>query len=283
MSYNMRDPEERAIAMDRRAAGICPTFSSQHTLRKHRQERARELTRQRHARERTERERDSPLNTEKAAAAAVEAHLRRARVTNLDRLHAPRLACMDPPLTATQKGERVGGVSGSPARTPSHPHGINLHDAAPPAEINSSSPLRKSIPTTVTPKVRAADSIGYPAFHREPEWSEASDDDEHDPAGHLPHCPRWNISSRRARALCVIAATPTPEEIAQREVAHNQLPSPEQLRESLRAKAFLELDRAAAAETMRPVAAEILENSAAIHEYAEIGPAPHGFEYIQFE
>ncbi|KAF8140682.1 hypothetical protein K438DRAFT_1785450 [Mycena galopus ATCC 62051] len=42
---------------------------------------------------------------------------------------------------------------------------------------------------------------GVRVFHREPDWSEASDDDEYDPASRLPHFPRWNISSRRIDAM----------------------------------------------------------------------------------
>jgi hypothetical protein len=39
-------------------------------------------------------------------------------------------------------------------------------------------------------------------------------EDDYDPSSGLPYMPRWNISSRRAQAMCVIAATPTPEEEA---------------------------------------------------------------------
>ncbi|KAJ7301968.1 hypothetical protein DFH08DRAFT_827072 [Mycena albidolilacea] len=48
MSYNLRDPEQRAIAMDRFAAGIKPTMRPAHAVRRRRIERATELTRQRH-------------------------------------------------------------------------------------------------------------------------------------------------------------------------------------------------------------------------------------------
>ncbi|KAF8209387.1 hypothetical protein K438DRAFT_1753734 [Mycena galopus ATCC 62051] len=55
---------------------------------------------------------------------------------------------------------------------------------------------------------------GVRVFHREPDWSEASDDDEYDPASRLPHFPRWNISSRRIDAMFT---TPTPETSARPE------------------------------------------------------------------
>ncbi|KAJ7301489.1 hypothetical protein DFH08DRAFT_821190 [Mycena albidolilacea] len=48
MSYDLRNPEQRAIAMDRFAAGIKPTMHPAHAARRRRAERAKELTRQRH-------------------------------------------------------------------------------------------------------------------------------------------------------------------------------------------------------------------------------------------
>jgi hypothetical protein len=40
MSYDMRDPEQRAIAMDRRAARVQPTVGPAHAIRRRRAERA---------------------------------------------------------------------------------------------------------------------------------------------------------------------------------------------------------------------------------------------------
>jgi hypothetical protein len=58
---------------------------------------------------------------------------------------------------------------------------------------------------------------GIPAFYREPDWSEASDDDEYDPASPLPYCPLWNISTRRLDAIWTAATTTTPKTLAARE------------------------------------------------------------------
>jgi hypothetical protein len=94
--------------------------------------------------------------------------------------------------------------------------------------------------------VRETDAIGFPCFHREPDWSEASDEDDYDPASGLPPIPRWNISRRRAAAMCVLAAQLTPEEEAELEMKRAR----EQEREEQRNKVR---------NAMRLVTAQILE------------------------
>lgn len=96
------------------------------------------------------------------------------------------------------------------------------------------------------PEVRETDAIGFPCFHREPDWSEASDEDDYDPASGLPPIPRWNVSRRRAAAMCVLAAQLTPEEEAELEMKRAR----EQEREEQRNKVR---------NAMRLVTAQILE------------------------
>ncbi|KAJ7756901.1 hypothetical protein B0H14DRAFT_2634959 [Mycena olivaceomarginata] len=86
----------------------------------------------------------------------------------------------------------------------------------------------------------------YTVFQREDDWSEASDEDDYDPAGGLPYCPRWNISRRRADAI----------------IAHATRLSDDQLK-SIKVA----------------VVAQIIQVGAIKKalEKAEIGPAPVGF------
>lgn len=81
------------------------------------------------------------------------------------------------------------------------------------------SPTTASLTTTprAKPAIDPSSMAGIPAFYREPDWSEASDDDEYDPASPLPYCPRWNISTRRLDAIWTAATTTTPKTLAARE------------------------------------------------------------------
>jgi hypothetical protein len=92
----------------------------------------------------------------------------------------------------------------------------------------------------------------YTVFQREDDWSEASDEDDYDPAGGLPYCPRWNISRRRADAI----------------IAHATRLSDDQLK-SIKVA----------------VVAQIIQVGAIKKalEKAEIGPTPVGFQYVQFK
>ncbi|KAJ7817191.1 hypothetical protein B0H14DRAFT_2602194 [Mycena olivaceomarginata] len=81
------------------------------------------------------------------------------------------------------------------------------------------SPTTPSLTTTphAKPAIDPSSMAGIPAFYREPDWSEASDDDEYDPASPLPYCPHWNISTRRLDAIWTAATTTTPKKLAARE------------------------------------------------------------------
>jgi hypothetical protein len=114
--------------------------------------------------------------------------------------------------------------------------------------------------------VRESDSVSFPAYHVEPDWSEPSDDDEYDPASGLPYMSRFKISRRRAHAMVVVAARIGAQE------AHAEQAAKRAARQRRDAK-----------RTMVQVAAQILEVGASKRrlEKGEIGPAPHGFQYIQ--
>lgn len=72
-------------------------------------------------------------------------------------------------------------------------------------------------PPRAKPAIDPISMAGIPTFYREPDWSEASDDDEHDPVSRLLHCPRWNISTRRLDAIWTAATTTTSETLAAHE------------------------------------------------------------------
>lgn len=81
----------------------------------------------------------------------------------------------------------------------------------------STVPPATASPTTTPrakPPIDPSSMAGVPAFHCEPDWSEASDDEQYDPASILPYCPRWNISTRRLDAMWTAATTTTPETLA---------------------------------------------------------------------
>ncbi|KAJ7764072.1 hypothetical protein B0H14DRAFT_3593759 [Mycena olivaceomarginata] len=59
----------------------------------------------------------------------------------------------------------------------------------------------------------------YTVFQREDDWSEASDEDDYDPAGGLPYCPRWNISRRRADAIIAHATRLSDDQLKSIKVA----------------------------------------------------------------
>lgn len=111
------------------------------------------------------------------------------------------------------------------------------------------------------------ESLGdYACFQREADWSEASSEDEYDPAGGLPYCPRYNISRRRSKAMFI-----------------------QQMRlAALAAEAQLAVKRTKgqrqqARRDMALVVAQIIDVGAIkkAQERAEIGPAPFGHNYLQ--
>ncbi|KAJ7699785.1 hypothetical protein B0H14DRAFT_3528329 [Mycena olivaceomarginata] len=170
---------------------------------------------------------------EDAEAAALDVRLRHSRVEKIERMRfGPRLRPVQPvkkpslhlqvlaanPAAALQLPRRTLKRSFLPT-TPQRPrHSLR---SAPPNTVASSSTvpqISRRRDDYLDPDysfVRDTDAIGFPCFHREPEWSEASDKDGYDPAGGLPYVPRWNVSSRRAAAMVVLAAQLTPEEEAE--------------------------------------------------------------------
>ncbi|KAJ7731407.1 hypothetical protein B0H16DRAFT_1733345 [Mycena metata] len=116
--------------------------------------------------------------------------------------------------------------------------------------------------------------VDAPVFHREPEWSEASEEDEYNPAGGLPRCPRWNISRRRANTIFELSLRLSPEEAAAKR-------DREERREERRR--LLDDRRRARRALFTPVFNQLIEVGAVKKsgEKAEIGPAPQGFEYVQ--
>ncbi|KAJ7748909.1 hypothetical protein B0H16DRAFT_1847887 [Mycena metata] len=121
--------------------------------------------------------------------------------------------------------------------------------------------------------IRESD-VAAPVFHREPEWSEASDEDDYNPASGLPYCPRWNISRRRGNAIFELSLRLSPEEAAAKR-------DREERRDQRRR--MLEDRRRARRALFTPVFNQLIEVGAVKKscEKAEIGPAPQGFEYVQ--
>ncbi|KAF8166148.1 hypothetical protein K438DRAFT_1984492 [Mycena galopus ATCC 62051] len=198
MSYDMRDPKQRAVAADRRAAGIGPVMGSSRetvrALKKLRRDKANEVTRCREL----EAASKAPTPSANEVHEADPDALRRKRlVADLDRMRR------EPVL------RRVSGQQLFLPLPPASRHPI----------ADTVSPTTVSITTKPSAKLAIDPSsmVGVPVFYREPDWSEASDDDEYDPASRLPYCPRWNVSTRRLDAIWAAATTVTPETLAARE------------------------------------------------------------------
>ncbi|KAJ7716170.1 hypothetical protein B0H14DRAFT_3013073 [Mycena olivaceomarginata] len=192
MSYDMKDPKRHAIAADRRAAGIGPirggSWEAVRALKKHRRGKAHEITRRR--------ELDSASKPLTSSDPDV---LRRKRlVADLERMR------LEPVLR----------------RVPGQQVFLPLLSAStvPPATVSPTTTPRAK------PPIDPSSMAGVPAFHREPDWSEASDDEQYDPASILPYCPRWNISTRRLDAIWTAATTTTPETLAALEKEQNKPP-----------------------------------------------------------
>ncbi|KAJ7661221.1 hypothetical protein B0H17DRAFT_1212247 [Mycena rosella] len=156
------------------------------------------------------------------------------------------------------------------AKSRAHPSAISPHHSSD-ARRPKDGRLREASPDYEL-LVRDTDTTGFPCFHREADWSDASDEDEFDPDAGLPYCPRWNISSRRANAMVILASRLTKDEWLECEQADLALRQQEQYRKQ-------------AENAMVPVAAELILVGALRKslEREEIGPAPHGFQYIQLE
>ncbi|KAJ7775864.1 hypothetical protein B0H14DRAFT_3894401 [Mycena olivaceomarginata] len=165
MSYDMKDPKQRAIAVDRRAAGIGPIRGDEITRRRELESASKPLT---------------PSNPDALRRKRLVADLERMRREPVLR-RVPGQQVFLPLLSAST----VPPATASPTITPR---------AKPPIDPSSMAEV--------------------PAFHREPDWSEASDDEQYDPASILPYCPRWNISTRRLDAIWTAATTTTPETLA---------------------------------------------------------------------
>ncbi|KAJ7491795.1 hypothetical protein B0H11DRAFT_2228598 [Mycena galericulata] len=227
MSLDMNDPQQYGLAMDRLAAGVGPTLGPQATTKKRRQARVEELQRQRRAE------------------TAEETTMRQNRVAALDRL---------------RQSSRKKDAKQAPTR-------LATALSAPPAPTRLATAL--SAPPAASPPPAQKDYgclLDYACFEREADWSEASSEDEFDPNGILPYCPRYNISSGRAKEM-YIQSMRRVVEVAQAELA---------VKRAMR-------QREQAKRQMAAVAAQILQVGAwkKALERAEIGPAPLGFQFLQ--
>ncbi|KAJ7604503.1 hypothetical protein DFH06DRAFT_1349403 [Mycena polygramma] len=228
MSYDMSNPEERAMANARRDAGIGPTLGPQQESRKRRRARVEEIYQQR----------SGLVHTDEAE--------RRKQVAYLEHLRygprAPRLS-PKPGLVNLADIRRADlAVKSTPSKD---------KPAATVIKSTTQKRVRYDYDDPECGFARETDAV-VPVFYREPDWSEASDDDEYDPAAGLPYMPRWNISTRRANTMIVVAAR------------------------------FVEAagPRREAKRMMVQVLAQIREVGAQrrLVEKAEIGPAPHSFQ-----
>ncbi|KAJ7605718.1 hypothetical protein B0H17DRAFT_1154206, partial [Mycena rosella] len=149
------------------------------------------------------------------------------------------------------------------AKSRAHPSAISPHHSSD-ARRPKDGRLREASPDYEL-LVRDTDTTGFRAFT-------GKLTDEFDPDAGLPYCPRWNISSRRANAMVILASRLTEDEWLEREQADLALRQQEQYRKQ-------------AEHAMVPVAAELISVGALRKslEREEIGPAPHGFQYIQLE
>ncbi|KAJ7791272.1 hypothetical protein B0H14DRAFT_2625132 [Mycena olivaceomarginata] len=165
------------------------------------------------------RDKAQELQQRRAAAAQATKAAEDAEAAALDvRLRHSRVVLAANPAAAFQLPRRTLKRSFLPT-TPQRPrHSLR---SAPPNTVASSSTvpqISRRRDDYLDPDysfVCDTDAIGFPCFHREPKWSEASDEDGYDPAGGLPYVLRWNVSSRRAAAMVVLAAQLTPEEEAE--------------------------------------------------------------------
>ncbi|KAJ7609746.1 hypothetical protein DFH06DRAFT_1346221 [Mycena polygramma] len=269
MSYDMSNPEERAMANARRDAGIGPTLGPQQESRKRRRARAEEIYQQR----------SGLVHTDEAE--------RRKRVAYLEHLRygprAPRLSPMSGLVNLADIRRADLAVKSTPSKD---------KPAATVIKSTTQKRVRYDYDDPECGFVRETDAV-VPVFYREPDWSEASDDDEYDPAGGLPYMPRWNISTRRANAMIVVAAREAAKE-AQVEVERKRAAGQRreakrvlvqvlaQIREVGAESRFVEAagPRREAKRMMVQVLAQIREVGAQrrLVEKAEIGPAPHGFQ-----
>ncbi|KAJ7363877.1 hypothetical protein DFH08DRAFT_798340 [Mycena albidolilacea] len=199
IDYDMKDPKERAVAADRRAAGIGPIMGGSQevvrALKKSRRDKADELTQ--HC------ELEPAYKPPTPSAHEV-------RETDPDALHRKRLVV---DLDRMRCKSVLRRLPGQQLFIPLLPGSRTV------------SPATASLTTTprAKPAIDPSSMAGIPAFYREPDWSEASDNNEYDPASPLPYCPRWNISTQRLDAIWTAATTTTPETLAAREKEQAQI------------------------------------------------------------
>ncbi|KAJ6499594.1 hypothetical protein C8R47DRAFT_1211885 [Mycena vitilis] len=272
MSYDMSNPTERAMANARRDAGIGPTLGPQQASRKRRRARAEELYQQR----------SGLMHTDEAE--------RRKRVAYLEHLrYGPRV-----PKTTPKSGlVKLSDIRRADLAVKSAPS--KDKPAATLIKSTTKQRVRYDYDDPEGGFVRETDTV-VPVFYREPDWSEASDDDEYNPAAGLPYMPRWNISTRRANAMIVVAAREAASEAkaeAERKQAAGQRREAKrwlaqvlaQIREVGAQRRFAKAagSRREAQRMMLQVLAQIQKLGAQRRflEKAEIGPAPHGFQYVQ--
>ncbi|KAJ7787003.1 hypothetical protein B0H14DRAFT_2629891 [Mycena olivaceomarginata] len=206
MSYDMKDPKERAVTADRRAAGIGPIMGG-----------SREVVR------------------------ALKKSRRISRRINPTPFLAKEISAL-PDYLQPMSGLRQNASRIRPETSPW------------PAVVYSFAPRLKDrfayycVAYDHTPRAKPAidpsSMAGIPAFYREPDWSEASDDDEHDPASPLPYCPRWNISTRRLDAIWTAATTTTPKTLAAHEKEQARLAANAQTRRAQKNEIYHGLEKA---------------------------------------
>ncbi|KAJ7858648.1 hypothetical protein B0H14DRAFT_2577630 [Mycena olivaceomarginata] len=179
--------------MDRRTDSASSILRLVEASRQARWEQARELQLRRVA------EAKAKKIAEDAEAAALDLRLQCSRVEYVERLRfGPR-----PPSRPLKKSSSLhllgtNTVAASPPRrslqsAPSvespAPSQLPRRDrrslqSASSRNITVNSPALKA--DHLDPEVRETDAIGFPCFHREPDWSEASDEDDYNPASGLP-------------------------------------------------------------------------------------------------
>ncbi|KAJ7440763.1 hypothetical protein FB451DRAFT_717148 [Mycena latifolia] len=264
MALDLSNSADLALAMDRRTAGVSPTLGpteSRRRLKEVRQD-------------------------------VVDKLQTRRRVDELERLrHAPRKRSSPPKQTWPPTASSLlapslstvhGGSIAGPQQSERYSRlNFNFPSALLPRKNRAKKPQADPEDDEETRAIAQHMLDAYVANGTEPlvtmlepfDDIDLSSEDEYDPSCGLPYCPRLNIDRRRVDAVLMISGT-----LAQLEI-ERQAAEKVAMYHRTRVIPWLFVH------AMKQVAAEIRSVGAVKKsmERAELGPAPHGFCYVQVE
>ncbi|KAJ7239438.1 hypothetical protein C8J57DRAFT_1372553 [Mycena rebaudengoi] len=237
---DMNDPKQRQLAHDRLKAGVGPTMDSRAAVRERRKlwdDRVEKIHRERAA---------SALKSPPSPVLPELDQIRRQRTISYPR---------STPLTPLQQLEPYRKTPLQPRRPPTM--ALMLPLAALP-----------KVPDPIKEIYKPMDPFeGKPCFYTQPDWSDASTDEDDEVMPDAP--PRWNVSRRRANAMVVAVSVSFRAKV-------------EELERNRAARLARQVPWESARLTMAQVASEIIAHGAEKKsmERHELGPAPCGFEYL---